>query len=123
MVLRSSGILRRRSWIAAIALGIRSEPDDPFGRMVEGAPFAHIQDLAEVALYGSFDSPVALNVVQVPRAQNHKGGGGQNYGELQGQYQSSSLVPIALQLHSDATKHSLAAQRMCQWGVKRCKRL
>src|SRR5580704_3340367 len=92
-------------------------------RLVIDVLLRNRQDLAEIALDGSFDSPVALNVVQVPCAQNHKSGGGQNYGELQRQYQSSSLVPVALQLHSDATKHSLAAQGMCQWGVKRCKRL
>src|SRR6516225_8489000 len=43
----SQGVPQRFSEL--IGRGIRPTPGDPFGRMVEGAPYSHIHDLAEVA--------------------------------------------------------------------------
>jgi hypothetical protein len=63
--------------------------------------FGNGQHLAEVALYGSFHRPVTLDVLQVPGAQDHESGGGQNYGELEGQYQSRSLVPALFRFHGE----------------------
>src|SRR2546427_5778441 len=87
------------------------------------------QHLAEVALYGGLHCPVALDVVQVPRAEDHEGRGGQGYGEFEGEHQPGSFVPTPFRVHDElliraATWISpagniLERKRACvNWGEK-----
>src|SRR6516165_2371850 len=63
--------------------------------------FGNGQHLAEVALDGSFHAPGALDVHQMPGAQNHKSGRGENHSEFEGQYESGSLIPAPFRFHRE----------------------